>query len=111
MVTLLRSFASFWILLVTLGPVASSENDHTPELYRRGLEISRTNVVVCAEGSVEQRLDCLGREIDRLNRRLEDMGKPRVTPLGVLSVEEGDASEGVEKSDVRVSGRDRLHSQ
>jgi hypothetical protein len=87
MVALLRSVTSALVLLGALGLVASSANDDAPEPYRRGLELSRPDVVVCVRGSVEQRLDCLGRQIDQLNRRLEDTAKPRVIPLEILSAE------------------------
>jgi hypothetical protein len=78
MIKLLRGVVSTLMLFGPLGLVASGENDNTLQQYRQALELSRPNVV-CANGSVEQRLDCLGRQISELSRRVEE---PRVVPLG-----------------------------
>jgi hypothetical protein len=72
MTELLRGVSAL-VLLATLGLVPSRGD--TPEPYRQRLENA-----VCAQGLVEQRLDCLGRQIDALRHKLDE---PRVVPLGI----------------------------
>jgi hypothetical protein len=76
--TLWRGIASALILLGAVAMVAATESRDSGWRYRRVLDLLGTDVAVCAKGTVEQRLDCLGRQIDELSRRLE---KPRVIPL------------------------------
>jgi hypothetical protein len=73
-----RGIASALILLGAMAMVAATQSRDSGWRYRRVLDLLGTDVAVCAKGTVEQRLDCLGRQIDELSRRLE---KPRVIPL------------------------------
>lgn len=78
MTALQRGAVFALMLLGATGLAVSNGSKDIPEPYPRPVEIPRAPIVVCAQGSVEQRLDCLGRQIDELSRRLED---PRVVPL------------------------------
>lgn len=77
--TLIRNLASALILLANFGLVSTRGVDTVPDPFRQ-----RLPTVVCAQGSVEQRLDCLGREIDALRHKLDE---PRVVPLEIRNDE------------------------
>ncbi len=84
----LRASALAILALGVLAPAVASRADDALELYRRGLALSQSDAPVCAKGTVRRRLDCLGREIEMLNRRLEDLATPRVSPLGLPNTED-----------------------
>jgi hypothetical protein len=84
------------VVALSLLSTAIIRADDDPHLG--GPEWRQAGAWLCAAGSVEDRLDCLGREIDVLNRereqmnrrfedvnrKLDEMAKPKVTPLNHL---------------------------
>jgi len=90
MLSAFRKLAFAAVASVLLAAAASGQVDDGADLYRRGLDLFRADGQVCPRGSVEQRLECVGREIYRLNRRLEEMARPRVRPLGPAALDQSE---------------------
>jgi hypothetical protein len=83
MATPFRAAASGILILGTLAAATACGADEAYESYRRALALSQAVHPPCDKGTVRQRLDCLGRELEALNRRLEDLANPSVRPLGL----------------------------
>ena len=76
--TTFRKIALAFIALAVVAPAATGETDY--ERAQRDYESAlKLGGQLCVKGKIEERLDCLGRELFALKESI----KPRLHPLGL----------------------------